>query len=90
MRRRAFPVIVGATVTILVILLVFIVFGLARWAPILSTPGFGSPLPPPAIPTAVVEGDAVQSGESAAKSLDLAAIEAAWASFSGSSRSGPA
>ena len=82
MRRRAFPVIVGATVTILVILLVFIVFGLARWAPILSTPGFGSPLPPPAIPTAVVEGDAVQSGESAAKSLDLAAIEAAWASFS--------
>ena len=82
MRRRAFPVIVGATVTILVILLVFIVFGLARWAPMLSTPGFGSPLPPPAIPTAMVDGEAAQSGESAPNPLDLAAIEEAWVNLS--------
>ena len=88
MRRRAFPVIVGATVTFLVILLVFVVAGLGRWAPIFSTPGFGSPLPPPAIPTAVAGEEVSQSGSPGAGPIDMVAIEAAWASLAEVAKAG--
>lgn len=81
MRRHAFPAIVGVTVTILVAVMIFLVFGLNRFLPVIATTSFGAPAKLPDIPVAqaAVVG-AETDPEVPGGGLTEAEIEAAWAS----------
>lgn len=83
MRRHAFPAIVGATVAILVAVMVFLVFGLNRFLPVIATTSFGAPAKLPDIPVAATPITGVETEVSLASTpLTEAEVAAAWASVS--------